>query len=182
MVISGIISGYTTKNEDKMKKSFLLIFLLITFGCNNKSTNPKELLFSVNNFDKLELESISELWKWEDIRVDDIDRFLDYNEGFQGGKELGSDNSLLFIYVFKSKGIALQLTEEYLLSISMYTEESSDHTVIKERWWRTPYSNRTIFVNKLNTVISLTHRLEVDSNFTKYVALEIMNRIEHNSD
>ena len=165
-----------------MKIYRFLIILLIIVGCENQSTNPDDLVFSIDQLDNLELENMDSLWKGEEIYKNNIDRFLDNNEGFKGGLELGSDNTLIFIYVFESKETALQLAEEYLTTISMYTEESDDHTIIKERWWHTPYSNNTIFVNKLNTLLRLTHRLEADSNFTQNVALEIMDIIEQRSE
>lgn len=164
-----------------MKYQIFIIILFVIVGCKNNSTNPEELFFNADQLNSLGLGYMDRLWQGEPISRNTTDWFLHSPEGYTDGLELSSESSRIFILVFESKEIALELTEEFLTTIAMYTEEKNDHSIIKERWWSQPNSNSSIFVNKFNTLISLTHTLDVDSDFTQNIAVEIMNRIEEKS-
>lgn len=64
----------------------------------------------------------------------------------------------------------------------MYTIESSNHSIIQERWWHAPNSFLTILVNKENTFIAVHYGLEREASFIQNIAAEIINRIAQRSN
>ena len=164
-----------------MKRIIFFVIPILLVSCKNGITSSEEILFNPENLSSLSLENITDFWQGDSIAFkSNTNYFFKIYEGFLEGIELRAANKFIEIDVFKSKEIALNAIEEFRSVISMYTIESNDHTIIKEKWWHMPNSYLTIFVNKYNTFISIHYSLESDEEFTQNIAVEVMKRMESN--
>ena len=161
-----------------MKGAIFCVILILLLSCKSEITSSKGIYFSPENLSSLALENINDFWQGDSIAFNSNSTyFFNYYDGFLEGIELRAKNKFIKVDVFKSKEIALNAIEEFRNSISMYTIESNDHKIIKEKWWSMPNSYFAVFVNKYNTIISIYYSPESEEEFTQNIAVEIIRRI-----
>ena len=163
----------------RLLKLFLIVLLFTS--CKDDVNSSQEIIFHQDDISELSIQDLSEFWNGDSVYTEKIMEYILENyEGYLGGLGYRTENfKTISVNVFKSSEIAIEAMEYYRSNISAMSAEGDSNEIIKEKWWYVVgTNNKSIWVNKNNTILFVSNTLSDDENVSISTAAELISRVE----